>query len=449
LSRLGIDRAVGYTVIAKGWTALSGIVSLVLLTRFLSPDEQGFYFTFVDILALQIFFELGLSTVVMQFASHERAQLNWTADGRLEGDAQALQRLGGLLRLSLLWYAVVSLLVLLVVLPTGLVFFGTHAPRGHTIAWQLPWLWIVIVTACTLAISPLMALLEGCGLVAEIAFVLMTQSVVGSLLFWLTLVLHWGLFTAPVTNTVFLLALALWLWRRKRAVINQLLRTPGGPRPLDWKREVWPFQWKIAVSWLTGYFIFKLFDPVLFAYGGAAAAGRMGLCLNVMSALAAISLAWITTKSAPFGSLIARGEFDELDRRFFPSLRQSLLVVATGGLLFWCAAYYLHTIHHPLGLRLLDPTPLALLVGSTIINHIVISEAIYLRAHKQEPFLAISVLNGCLVGLSTLVLGRLFGALGMMCGYFTINLCVGLIGGTWIFITKRDLWHRPASTEMP
>src|SRR5579862_5483845 len=89
LTRMGIDRAVGYTVIAKGWAALSGAVSLVLLTRFLSAAEQGFYFVFVDILALQLFFELGLSTVVMQFASHERARLEWTSEGRLEGDTRA------------------------------------------------------------------------------------------------------------------------------------------------------------------------------------------------------------------------------------------------------------------------------------------------------------------------------------------------------------------------
>ncbi len=45
---------------------------------------------------------------------------------------------------------------------------------------------------------------------------------------------------------------------------------------ISWRREVWPFQWKIAVSWLCDYFIFQLFTPVLFAFRGPVEAGQDG-----------------------------------------------------------------------------------------------------------------------------------------------------------------------------
>ena len=32
---------------------------------------------------MQVFVELGLTNVIMQFASHERAQLEWTSHGTL------------------------------------------------------------------------------------------------------------------------------------------------------------------------------------------------------------------------------------------------------------------------------------------------------------------------------------------------------------------------------
>ncbi|HLH79467.1 MAG TPA: hypothetical protein VKV29_04200, partial [Chthonomonas sp.] len=95
---LGIDRAIAYTAINRGWTLISGALSLLLISRFLTPVEQGYYFTFADILALQIFFELGLSTVLVPFASHEFAHLRWTDRGILEGDTTAKSRLASLLR---------------------------------------------------------------------------------------------------------------------------------------------------------------------------------------------------------------------------------------------------------------------------------------------------------------------------------------------------------------
>lgn len=441
LRRAGVDRAVAYTIIARGWTVLSGVISLILLTRFLTPVQQGYYYTFVNILAIQVFFELGLSTVIMQFASHEKAKLSWNATGQLEGDPGAKSRLASLLHFSVLWYGVVAALVILIVFPVGFAFFSSHAVPGQPIAWQMPWLWIVLVTAGSLAISPILAVLEGCGLIAEIATVQVAQSVIGSILFWAALSGHWGLFTAPVTNTAVLVTTAGWLWIKKRRFIRDLLTRSRGSVEIQWKQEVWPLQWRVALSWLSGYFITQLYTLVLFAYHGAVAAGQMGLSLSVMSAIAAIALAWITTKSAFFGTWIAQGDFDRLDRVFFSCLWQSLAVSGLGGLCFWAGAFYLTQVHHPLAQRLLAPDALALLVGSTVIGHIVTAEAIYLRAHKQEPFLWLSVIVGALTGLSAYLLGRPYGALGMMSGSAAITVLIALTGGTFIFRQKRRLWH--------
>ncbi len=432
--RLGVDRAVAFAVIGRGWAAISGLVTLTLLTRSLSRDEQGFYFTFNDILAMQVFFELGLAYVLVQFASHERAHLHWNETGLLEGDPVALARLSSLLRLSVTWYSVVALLVALLVMPGGWLFFHRHEPSGTQIAWQWPWLWIVLVTSGSLVLSPLVAVLEGCGLIAEITRVQVFQSITGSVLFWGALVCHWGLATAPITNTVMFLGGAGWLWHTKRRLIADLWRKASSEHAISWKQEVWPLQWKMGLSWLSGYFIFRLFNPLLFAYKGPAEAGRLGLSIAVATALGGVALAWVSTKSAPFGMLIARREYAELDRRFFPSLWQSLGVLIIGCLLIWFGDLALFHFHQPLRLRVLPPVTLALLLGATVVTHVIFSEAVYLRAHKQEPFLGMSLLWGLLAGGASVILGRQYGAMGMMLGYFVVSLTVGLGGGTWLFV---------------
>ena len=56
------DRAVGFTVLGRCLGGAVGLhVTLFLMTRFMSPVLQGYYYTFGSVLALAIFFELGLS----------------------------------------------------------------------------------------------------------------------------------------------------------------------------------------------------------------------------------------------------------------------------------------------------------------------------------------------------------------------------------------------------
>jgi hypothetical protein len=74
-TRLGIDHAIGFTILARVWSSAAGLVTVGLIARFLSPAEQGYYYTFGSLIALQIVFELGFSFVILQLATHERAHL--------------------------------------------------------------------------------------------------------------------------------------------------------------------------------------------------------------------------------------------------------------------------------------------------------------------------------------------------------------------------------------
>ena len=65
-----------------------------------------------------------------------------------------------------------------------------------------------------------------------------------------------------------------FLYSRRKLCLG-LLRYPAGEQSVSWRNEIWPFQWKIAVSWICSYFSIQIFTPVLFAYRGPAEAGRL------------------------------------------------------------------------------------------------------------------------------------------------------------------------------
>jgi hypothetical protein len=203
---------------------------------------------------------------------------------------------------------------------------------------------------------------------------------------------------------------------------------------------VWPFQWKIGVSWMCDYFIFQLFTPVLFAFRGPVEAGRMGLSMSVVLQLSAMMLAWMTTKAAPFGSLIAKRNTLELDRMFFRTLRQSLVLFAGAALMVLlgvlAAPYTMPRIS-----QRIESWPIFLLLLLTAASsHVVQSEAIYLRAHKCEPFLIQSVVIAVCTAASVVVFAKTSGALGVSLAYFVVLGVAGVISATAIFKTKRSQW---------
>jgi len=435
----GIDRAIVFTLFGRTWLAIGGLIGLVLVGKCLSPAEQGFYYTFGSLLALQVFVELGLTNVIMQYASHERAALHMTSRGLLEGQPAAKSRLAALLRLAIRWYGAAAIIFTFVLLVTGGAFFTCCGHHAH-VAWQLPWTATVLATAGTLLVMPVMALLEGCGLVAEVARFRLFQSVAANLLLWLALWAGAGLATASVFAWTNVCVAVLWLVTSQRPLLHDLLSVTLGER-FDWFADIWPYQWRIGVSWLSGYCIFQLFTPVLFAFDGPAAAGRMGMTLTLAGAVSSLGASWLTTKTPQFGMLVSQRKLAELDGLFRRSLQRALCVSALAAGVAWGLVFALNALQHPLAARLLPPLPMATLLLATLINVIVMAEAIYLRAFKREPFLLVSLLSAVLVAAWTLSIGRIFGALGMMLGYLLISATVGLGCGTWIFISRRRAWH--------
>ena len=70
---IGLDRAIAFTVLGRVLQGLGSVGSVLLIVHFLTPAEQGYYYTLWSLVALQSVFELGFSFVILQVAAHERA----------------------------------------------------------------------------------------------------------------------------------------------------------------------------------------------------------------------------------------------------------------------------------------------------------------------------------------------------------------------------------------
>src|SRR5439155_26062263 len=121
------------------------------------------------------------------------------------------------------------------------------------VAWELPWVWTVLVTTAGLLNIPPVMFVAGCGRIAETVRATGVQRALASGAQWLALAVGGGLLSWPAAQSFGFFVLAAWLVAYWRPVFRDLLRQPAdGPR-VDWWREVWPFQWRIALSGPFGY----------------------------------------------------------------------------------------------------------------------------------------------------------------------------------------------------
>lgn len=419
LKRLGASRAVAFNILSQGWLALSGPLTLAAIAKWFNPVEQGFYYTFNSALTLQIFVELGLGTVLIQCASHEWAHLRLSADGTVTGEKCHRERLGGLIKFATKWYLSASVIVTLGLSIGGFAFFSLA--NETEVEWKVPWLLISGLTGLSLLLTPALAIVEGCNQVASIFAFRFLQGVASSLTVIASIAAGAGLYAMVFGALMRLVVTIAYLIWRQRNLIRSLLQH-GVESSISWRNEIWPLQWRIGISWLSGYFIFTLVTPALFLYHGPIVAGQMGMTWALVTAIETISLPWTSTRFPQLGMMAAKREYEQLDYLFIKSARATVAVAITCALGILLALYYIHSMEADVGSRLLPLLPAGLLVVHRILNVIVAIAALFMRSHKQEPMVVTYLVAALLSGVMTPILADKHGPLGLTLGLLAVMI---------------------------
>ena len=425
---LGIDFHVAVTLILRSWSIIAGAITLLILPRCFSPSQQGYYYTFASLLALQVFFELGLSQVIIQLVGHQAAHLNFQKDGTLVGTPERISWLAEFVDLLRRWYVVASLLFLVTGSLAGVIFFGRHGSVLPMLEWAPAWIATVALTAINLYLSPQLAVAEGTGQVGQVARLRLIQSMAGYSSLWLLLLVGAGLWAAVAVPFASAVATIFWLNARK----GWLKTTFSDSAPISWRRDIFPLQWRIALSWACGYLIFSLFTPVVFATHGAVEAGRIGMAMSVFTAVTALGMSWINAKFPSLVMHVSRNESAELNLLFRNvALRSTVTTGLLGFLIVGIVA--LGTRYSFDGVqRISMPSTLIFIAAASTINTMIYAAAVYMRAHREEPMLPVSAVSALMTFATVVLLKE--NVKHMMLGYAAIT---GFVTLPWTLLLYR------------
>jgi hypothetical protein len=409
---------------AKAWVALSGIgnptIRLVLLARVIalasapvtlllvaalrSPAEQGFYFVFVNVQAVAVLFELGVGSMLVQFAAHASRHLTWTKSGELTGDEQERVRFWLLLDAARRWFAVAGVVVLGVVFPAGLLLFENEAART-SITYAGPWAVLTVALGGYLTAVPFICVLEGSGQLYQVQRMRLRQVILTSVILWALIPTVGSLNAIAVASVASAGVTLFWLVRNFPTLARRAVLWPRSSSLSDTQAPLRLAQGHAAIGWIVGFLGPQLLSPIVLRFQGAAGAGRVGLTLAAASAPLMLSLSWLQARYPEYGAYGASKDLARLDAIAKHATFQavvvcaSLMVALLAGLMLardslpWIASRFLPT----LSVTALCCSSLAYLLYQAM--------AARLRAHREE-----SLLWPVVVGTGTAIIATIVGA---------------------------------------
>ena len=167
----------------------------------------------------------------------------------------------------------------------------------------------------------------------------------------------------------------------------------------------------------------------------------MAMSWAIVSTLSLVALAWVQPRIPTFGALIARRDFRALDHLFWRVFLSSLGLLFLASVLVWVAVWLLNRWQYPQANRLIPPLPLALFLAANLLTHVSQCLASYLRAHKREVLMPMSVTASLLCGLLVFVLGRKYGVTGVGAGFLFVVAVIVIPWQTVIWCRCRAAWH--------
>jgi O-antigen/teichoic acid export membrane protein len=411
---LEFDKTVFYSLFSKIWSILSGSLTVSLVVYFFTKSQQGFYYTFASLLALQTFVEMGLGFVIQQFSSHEWSNLNFEKNIGVVGNIESISRLTSIARISIIWYAFAGILAFIILATFGTYFFYNSTHNFEI--WFWPWIFLCVFSSLNLILTPVWSMLEGCNQVQKLYGFRFLQSVISNILVWIAIVYGLNLWAIVFSSIASLFVSIVFINRDYKLFIKDLfLKKPKGS-VINWKRDMLQMQWRVAVSWLSGYFAFNLFTPMLFKFQGPEIAGQFGMSWSIISIICNLGLSWVNPKIPPLAILVSEKNYKELDTKFYKLIKIMSFITISISIIF--LTIVLNTRYININFltktvnRLLPFNSLLILVLAQFFNIISNPFSIYMRMHKKEPVMFLSILQSVLITISVY----------FTCKYYTINL---------------------------
>ena len=425
LKLIGIDKKVGTGLIARLIGMVSAPIGSFLTVWKLSVEQQGLYYLFGSLLALRILFELGAGTSVIQVAAYARLQSDDCERSPLDPAYVAIVN-RWMLNVSW-WYGIVAGMA-----GAAFIVYQGHGNFETLAAWGA----FITVGALQFASEGRWGLANGAGFVVEANLLRIKNSIIQTLTLWVALLLGAGLFSFCVASIIGY-ASQEYRFHRLHPWLYADPKSQSEGRLKHFRAELVVLIKKASQTYLTGYFVFQIQQPICFCILGAEESARLGFTQSIGTTFIGLPSIWLAMNFPRLAHHVADQEFSQAASLFRIKWFQVCALSFFAGIASWGITFVLSDFPR-FDERLMDPVSIALLYLALIIQTIALGLTYWPRAFKIEPFVKIAYVQMILSPLFLWIAMYYLGVRGAAVG----NLGSWVIGVIGIYLTFRIYWHK-------
>ncbi len=405
---------------------------MVIVAAIYNSVEAGRIYTVLSLVGAATLFELGLSTLVLQRASQLTRDQSWDSLEPVNNHVLITPTFGHYLVLI----GVQACLLLVVLLPIGLwVILGVFKePLGG--AGVSAWVLACVVMALGLLTALFLNTLEGLGQLEAVAKVRAVQSVASLLGLTLSLLCGVGYPSVTIQLTCSLIAGWVVIWAVHARFVKMLIRNVQmrllpGRAALDW-----PLQWRLSLSFLSGYFSNQAWVVAITLTGAVALAGHVAMTLQVLTAAVGFALTPIAARLPTLSALAhwdGRREYLLLAARLSRHAALIFVIVA----IMVLGGYFLSQLFMPgLQSRMLPSGPLICIAASAPLVLCLAVITIFNQSLGRDDLYVVSLFRIAAPVTLLMFIGRDLGAWSFSLSFTSIVLLSTLMG---LAIHRRSL----------
>ena len=403
----------GFVAVAsRVLNAVFGIVTILFITYKFSSKMQGYYYTFNSVIQLQVFFDAGIAFVLTQTASRYIGKYkDLTDNGILVSDIS----ISALFYSALRFYSISALLFFISVTVGGYFFFQFH-DDGRTV-WKVAWIIVSFATSLNLLSLPFTALAEGLGMVLSVARLRLLQALLIPLVLWVALLSGYGLLSMGFASLSMFAVSLVWIYKNRLVFLNYSVIFRSRRVRLDEENDIRSFQWKTSVSWLSGYFVYQIYNPILFSTIGPEDAGKVGLIMSIVISISFLISAYINTKIPKLGALAAGKMQSEYEFLRLQIIKNTLILSLVLYISFVVVVYIVEKTQMPLSHRLIPIYSVILSAIWGFLNVIYNLRMTFMRSFGKDSVFHIIFTLFLTCGLFSIPAAQYFGVNGLLSIY--------------------------------
>lgn len=302
-----IDKEIITVFLQRGWSSLSGIITIYFIAKYLTGNQQGVYYLISALSIIISFFDFGLNTATVQ----NTAQINASK----YDEKEILERCKVVLYLSQKkanYYAAAYCCVILVFLYINNEKLNLTASESIAI-----FLTLSAISTLTLQTNLYIAFMEGKGDIKKSSKLKLISMMAGSIVLWAGISLGHSIPSLLISQALTAGILYALTKTHEKNTLSKITLNKRIDIRLSTRNQI-----KIALSGFSAYFVLNLPTYYLGTSGNLDSAGKFGMTFQLLGAITGFSIVFLNSKLYIYCGLYQKNEIIKL--RSFHNKRTAL-----------------------------------------------------------------------------------------------------------------------------